>query len=347
MKACVLQKKKDLVYTEVQEPELKRPDEVKLKILRAGICGSDLHYYNEGGNGPSVVVRHPFILGHEAVGLVTEIGADVENVSVGDMAVVRPSRPCFDCELCRKGLHTYCSNLTHSGSAATMPHMDGLFAEQVVIHSSQAFPITNCSPQAAAFAEPLAVAINGVKRINRIVGKNILVMGAGPIGILCAAVAKRFGAAMVTVLDVRSQTLGTALAMGTDAAFNTLEHPEMAACWKENKGFFDHMIEASGNARALEDGMTMCAPESTCVQVGVFPPDKTPTGFGPFLSKGIRWKGVFRCFDEFATAAAMLQRGYIQPAPLLSAEFAAGDCTEALEAANGPGSIKVQLIFND
>ncbi len=347
MKACVLQKKQDILFTEVQEPGITRPDQVKLKILRAGICGSDMHYYNEGSNGPTCIVQHPFILGHEAVGVVTETGNAVTKVAKGDQAVVLPSHACYDCELCRKGLHTYCTHLTHSGSASTNPHTDGLFAEYVVVHESQAFAINGCSSRAAAFAEPLSVAINGVKRIDHIVGRNILIMGAGPIGILCAAVAKRFGAGTVTVLDVRSQTLDVALAMGADVALNMLEHPEQVAQWKENKGHFDHMIEASGNARALVDGMNMCLPESTCVQVGVFSPGKEPRDFGPFLTKGIKWKGVFRCFDEFATSADMLRRGYIQPEPLLTAAFTAEDCDKAMQSAGGADSIKVQLVFSE
>lgn len=346
MKACLLKEKQNLVFTDVDEPVLLGAEEVKLRIIRAGICGSDMHYFKEGCVGAAIVVKHPFILGHEAVGKICEIGGDVKNLAIGDLVVVRPSRPCFDCELCNNNMHTYCTNLTHSGSASTMPHTDGLFAEYSVIHRSQAIPAKNCSPKKAVFAEPLAVAINSVKRISSVVGKNILIMGAGPIGVLCATVAKHFGAKSVTVLDIRSQTLEAALQMGVDLALNSLECKDQIDLWKKKKGYFDHMIEASGSGNALAEGMSMCKPESTCVQVGVFPPNGQPQNLGPFLTKGIRWVGVFRCYEEFSTAINMLDLGYIDPQPLLSSEFLAKDCVSAMECAFHPSSIKVQLIFD-
>lgn len=346
MKACLLQEKLHLQFTDVTEPSALGKDEVKLKIIRAGICGSDMHYYKEGCVGSAIVVRQPFILGHEASGVIVEKGPEVSGLTLGDLVTVRPSRPCFNCSLCDSGLHTYCSNLTHSGSASTMPHTNGLFSEYAVIHQSQAIVANNCSPQDAAFAEPMAVAINSVKRINGLVGKNILIMGAGPIGILCATIAKHFGAATVTVLDIRSQSLETALQMGADVALNSRENPDQIAKWQENKGYFDHMVEASGNGVALAEGMTMCKPEGTCIQTGVFPPSGQPQNFGPFLTKGINWVGIFRCFNEFTTAISMLERGFIDPTPLLSAAFAAKDCVQAMKYALEPESIKVQLIFS-
>ena len=131
MKACVLHSKGDLRYEDIAEPSIGNSDEVKVKILAGGICGSDQHYFLEGGIGSAIVVREPIVLGHEGCGIVEEIGDNVSGIKVGDMVIIRPARPCFECEYCKKGQYSFCLNMRHLGSAATFPHVQGLFAEKV------------------------------------------------------------------------------------------------------------------------------------------------------------------------------------------------------------------------
>lgn len=227
MKACVLHKKGDLRYEDVPNPVIKSDDEVKVKVLAAGICGSDQHYFLEGGIGSAIVVREPLIIGHEGCGIVAEVGANVKDIKVGDMVVMRPARPCFHCDFCKVGQYTYCTNMQHLGSAALLPHTNGVFAEEVVVHKAQCKVVHNMKPEVAAFAEPLGIAYNGVHQAGDIIGKNVLVMGAGPIGCLCAAAAKTLGADKVTVVDIRSEPLQIAKTMGADVVCNSKEHPEM------------------------------------------------------------------------------------------------------------------------
>ncbi len=347
MKACVLHKIQDLRYEDYPDPQIKEPREVIVRMLRGGICGSDMHYYEEGGLGDAIRVREPLIIGHEGVGIVETVGPEVTKTKVGDMVVMRPARPCFKCDFCVKGQYTYCDDMQHLGSAARLPHATGLFADKVLVHEEQTCVVKNISPEVAAFAEPTAVAYNGVRSAGEIMGKNVLVMGAGPIGALTARAAKVLGAGSVTSVDVRNAPLEICLQMGVDRVVNSLEDPDQIERWKENKGYFDVMIECSGNAAAALQGMSMTKPMSVISQVGMFGLDKAPNNLGPFLTKGQTWQGVFRFYDEFAPAVAALENGWVNPLPLLSASYPAKDCVEAVKAALSPKTAKVQLVFNE
>lgn len=347
MKACVLHKIHDLRYEEYPDPVITDPREVIVQVLRGGICGSDMHYYEEGGIGTVIRVREPIIIGHEGIGRVAEVGRQVKSVKEGDLVVMRPARPCFECLFCKKGKYTYCEKMRHLGSAANLPHTNGLFADKVLLHEEQLRVVPGMKPEVGAFAEPLAVAYNGVRTLGELFGRKVLVMGAGPIGCLCAAAAKVLGADTVTVVDVRQAPLDVALTMGADEACNSKTDPDRIARWKEHRGAFDLMVEASGNGYALADGMAMTKPEGIVSQVGMYGSGHEPKDLGAFMTKGIQWRGVFRFYDEFGAAATALERGLIDPLPLLSASYPASQCVEAMKAALSPQTAKVQVVMRE
>lgn len=327
--------------------QISTADEVKIKMQNAGICGSDQHYYMHGQNGTAIVVREPLVIGHEGCGIVVETGANVKGIRAGDMVVLRPARPCFrdDCWYCRHHMYTYCENMRHMGSAATMPHVQGLFAEYVVAHQAQCRVVHDMAPEIAAFAEPMGIAYNGVHRAGNLIGKNVLVMGAGAIGCLCIAAAKTMGAERVTAIDIRPEVLEIAKTMGADEVCNSNEHPEQIAKWSEHKGFFDCCLEASGDGQACESAMRMVRPEGVISQVGMFAGGQEPKDLGAFATKGLRWNAVFRFYDEFGPAVNALQMGLINPLPLLSAKFPASEIRQAIETAVLPSTVKVQIYF--
>lgn len=348
MKACVLHSKGDLRYEDIVEPTIQNDDEVKVKIQNGGICGSDQHYYLDGGIGSAIVVREPIVIGHEGCGIVTEVGKNVTSLKVGDMVVLRPARPCFkpDCYYCSHHMYSYCENMRHLGSAATFPHVQGLFAEYVVVHKEQCRVVRNMKPEVGAFAEPLGVAFNGVHSLGDVIGKNVLVMGAGPIGILCASAAKTLGADRVTIMDIRDQPLDIALQMGADEAVNSKDHPEIIKQYSAHKGTFDCALEATGNGFAAMQTLAMVRPEGTVAQVGMFGTGHQPTDLAAFSGKGLRWHAVFRFYNEFGPAVNALESGAINPLPLLSAKFPASQCEEAMKAAVSPETCKVQVYFD-
>lgn len=345
MKACVLHKKGDIRFEDIQEPSIKNDNEVLVKVLAGGICGSDQHYYKEGGIGTAIVVREPIVIGHEGCGIVEKVGSNVANIKVGDMVILRPARPCFECEYCKKREYSFCMNMKHYGSAATFPHVQGLFAEKVIAHKAQCKVVKHMDPKIAAFAEPLGIAYNGVHVLGDIIGKNVLVMGAGPIGCLCAAAAKVLGAGSVTVVDIRDVPLDAAKKMGADVVCNSLTNKEQITKWCENKGYFDVAIEATGNAHACVDAMKMTKPLGVISQVGMFPLGGQPTDFGAFMTKGLKWISVFRFYDEFYPCVTALEQGLIDPTPLLSASYPASEIQQAMDAALSPETMKVQVYF--
>lgn len=345
MKACVLHGKGDIRCEEIAEPQLKDNNEVKVKILAGGICGSDQHYYAEGGIGTAIVVREPIVIGHEGCGIVEEVGSNVTGLKAGDMVIIRPARPCFECVYCKNHQYSFCLNMRHLGSAMTMPHVQGLFSEKIVVHKEQCRVVKEMKPEIAAFAEPLSVAYNGVHSLGDFIGKSVLVMGAGPIGCLAAAAAKTLGADRVTVVDIRNKPLEIAMQMGADEICNSKENPEQIEKWCENKGHFDCTIECTGNGFAATQAMKMTKPEGTVAQVGMFGSGHQPTDLGAFMTKGIKWVSVFRFYKEFGPAVNALESGIINPLPLLSASYPPEQVEEAMKAALSPETMKVQVRF--
>lgn len=347
MKAAILYGKGDLRYEDRPDPPPAGNGEITVRILRGGICGSDMHYFLEGGIGSAIRVREPIIIGHEGCGIVETVGNGVTTAKEGDMVAIRPARPCFSCMYCGKSMFTHCENMRHLGSAALLPHTAGLFCDKVLLHESQARVVKNADPAVMAFAEPLAVAYAGTRKLGDVVGKSVLVMGAGPIGALAGAACKTLGAGRVVVVDVRSAPLATALVLGADEAVNSAEDPNTIARWKEHKGCFDCMIEASGNKFAATDGMGMTRPEGVVAQVGSFPAGGAPDNFGPFTTKGLHWHASFRFYDEFGPAVSALERGLINPLPLLSASYPLAECVAAMESAASPKTAKVQVVISE
>ena len=215
MLACRIHAKDDLRIEPVATPDA-GPGEVLLHLGAGGICGSDLHYYYEGRNG-SFVVREPLIPGHEASATVAAIGSGVTRVKVGDKVAVSPSHACGKCDYCREGREHLCRNMRFLGSASLFPHVQGMFQEYFVMGERQCYPVAgDVTLGELAFAEPLAVALHGVNRGPALLGKSVLITGAGTIGCLTVLAARLAGATSITVSDVLDRPLAQARAVGAD-----------------------------------------------------------------------------------------------------------------------------------
>ncbi|MBI3367987.1 MAG: L-idonate 5-dehydrogenase, partial [Burkholderiales bacterium] len=243
--------------------------QVLVQIGFGGICGSDLHYFHQGGFG-SVRIKRPMILGHEVAGTVMAVAADVQRVKPGDRVAVNPSRPCGACVYCLEGLPNQCLDMRFYGSAMRDPHVEGAFRKLLVCDASQCETLAVGVPlQHAALAEPFSVALHGVSRAGPLLGKRVLVSGCGPIGVLAVAAARAHGAAEITAVDLTDETLVVARAMGADVSVNVAADPawvqRYAADGRTHKGSFDVMLECSGNERALRDGLETMRPRGVVV----------------------------------------------------------------------------------
>ncbi len=154
MRALICHAAKDLRIETTELPAM-GPDQVRVKVAFGGICGSDLHYYQHGGFG-TVRIKQPMALGHEISGVVDGLGANVKHLAVGQRIAISPSRPCSSCRFCQLGQQNHCLNMRFFGSAMPFPHIQGAFAEQLIIEGYQAHPIgAHLSLSEAALAEPL------------------------------------------------------------------------------------------------------------------------------------------------------------------------------------------------
>ncbi|GAA5618710.1 L-idonate 5-dehydrogenase [Brucella anthropi] len=326
------------------------PGEVLVAVEAGGICGSDLHYWLEGGIG-TIRVREPIILGHEASGRIKALGEGVTGLVPGQLVAMNPSQPCGTCSFCQQGLTRHCSAMRFKGSAMYLPHQQGMFRDRIVIAADQCFPVPNgIDPGAAACSEPLAVCLHAANRgeaiADSLVGKVVMVTGAGPIGALCVAVARQRGASEIIVTDIQDATLAVAARMGADHTVNIATDPTGLARWQEGKGKVDLVFECSAAAPAIGDAISCLRPLGTLVQVGVGGPTVLPLNV--MVGKEIQFVGSQRFDTEFAEAVRLIGSKAIDPRPIITATIPLTEALSAFQAATDrTRSVKVQISFAD
>ncbi|WP_188824950.1 L-idonate 5-dehydrogenase [Brucella endophytica] len=330
----------------VETQECPEPDagEVRLKMARGGICGSDLHYFQDGGFGP-VRVREPVISGHEASGFVEAVGPGVNGFRTGMLVAVNPSQPCGHCHYCSAGLPIHCLDMKFMGSAMRLPHEQGLFREYLVVPAIQCFPIDgDVSAAEAACAEPLAVCLHAVAQAGDLSGKNVLVTGAGPIGLLVVAAARHAGAGLITVTDIADAALSRGLAMGAGETVNVSGLDPLAR-YRKDKGTFDIVFECSAAGPALVSAFDAVKPRGTIVQVGVT--GEVPVPVNLLVGKEIVWRGSQRFHEEFAQAVELIGSRAIDVRPILSHTFPLDEALDAfLQAGDRTAACKVQIALS-
>jgi L-idonate 5-dehydrogenase len=325
MLACTIHAKEDLRVEAAETPEV-GPGMVLVRLGAGGICGSDLHYYFEGRNG-SFVIREPLVPGHEASGVVAAIGAGVARVKVGDKVAVSPSHACGRCEGCRQGREQLCSHMKFLGSASLFPHVQGMFQEFFVMGERQCYPVTaDVSLGELAFAEPLAVALHAVNRAGDLLGKSVLITGAGTIGCLTVMAARLAGATRVTVSDVLDRPLAKALEVGADRTIRADREPDAL-----REPQFDVAFEVSGNFSALKSCVASAKKGARIVQVGTLPHEPLPFVVNELMVKELDLCGAFRWGIEFDWAVGYLSSGRVDVRPLLTEQFPLKDAVKAFE----------------
>jgi L-idonate 5-dehydrogenase len=318
------------------------PGEVLLAMAAGGICGSDLHYFQDGGFGP-VRVREPIIAGHEASGFVEALGTGVVGLEPGQLVAVNPSQPCGRCAYCKAGQPIHCLEMRFMGSAMRLPHENGLFREKLVVPAIQCHPVgEDVSPGEAACAEPLAVCLHAVSQAGDLAGRKVLVTGAGPIGLLTVAAARHAGAEEIVVTDLTDAALARAPAMGATRTINVATAPDGLQPYQEGKGFFDVVFECSAAAPALRSAFAAIRPRGTIVQVGVTG-DMT-FALNALVGKEIVWRGSQRFHEEFAQAVSLIAARRIDVRPIISHRFPLNAVAEAFEEAGDRSrACKVQI----
>ena len=346
MRAARLHGAEDLRIDQVDAPAL-AADEVRVQVAAGGICGSDLSYYHKGRVG-DFALRQPLILGHEVAGEIVELGSHVDRLEIGMRVAIDPSRPCLTCPACRSGRSNLCRQMRFYGSAAVMPHIQGAFSDTVIARADQCHGLSpQLSWSMAALAEPLAVALHGIRRAGEVLGQNLLICGAGPIGCLLALAARKAGADHITITDLEDEPLAVARRLGVDETINVAHQGDRLEAYGANKGWFDLGLEATGAPTALASLLKAVRPGGRVVQIGMMPPGEIGVAANMLMAQEIDYVGAFRFHREFTDAVRALNDGRIDPTPIMSAELPLDRADDAFRlASDRRRAIKVHLRFS-
>jgi L-idonate 5-dehydrogenase len=348
MFAAICHGKKDLRVERVEDRAL-APDEVRVAVAFGGICGSDLHYYHRGAVG-DFAVREPMALGHEISGTVLEVGRDVSGLAPGTRAALDPSRACLTCRYCRAGRSNLCTNMFFLGSAGRFPHVQGGFAQHLVLRSDQIVPVAaGTDLLTLSVAEPLSVGLHAVNRAGSLLGKRVIVTGSGPIGLLTARAARWAGAVEVVATDVEDAPLAVARShMGVTRTINVATHAESMTEFEVEGGYFDVAFEASGSPAALGSIFKIIRRGGRIVQVGMMPPGTAPVPINVLQSREIELLGAFRAHDEFRLAVDLIVSGQIDVSAILSGTYPLSQAATALELAGDRAKVvKLHLALEE
>ncbi len=318
----------DAKQGEVREMPVPVPkdDEVILEVKAAGLCGTDAHIYAGEYFG-----QFPLVPGHEFAGVVSSVGKSVKRFHSGDRVTADPNIACGYCTFCQESMENFCENFQAVGVTR-----HGAFAQYVAVPQQNVFPIDDIPFEEAAFIEPLACVVYGQKRARPPLGANVLVVGAGAIGLLHVQLARMNGAASIAVLDTAPEPLTLAKSLGaTHCVENSSEGRELLG--KEFPQGFHMVIDCTGIPAVVESLLPWVRSGGTLLVFGVCPQDST-IAVNPYeiFRRDLTIIGSFALKKTFPEAISLLQAGVIDVKSLISrrltleavpdavADFAAG-----------------------
>lgn len=310
--------------------------DVLIDVSDVGICGSDVHWYEHGRMGDRIV-EEPLVLGHESAGWVVEIGRDVDSVAVGDEVAIEPGVPCRRCEYCRGGQYNLCRNVEFMATPGT----DGAFREYVAWPADFVHVLpSSVSTREGALCEPVSVGIQAVRRADVGVGDTVLVMGAGPIGILTMDVARAAGATNLVVVDIVPSKLDRAAKRGAELTIDAREVNVVETVRDEFGAGVDVAIEATGAPPAIEATLDTPQPDGTVVLIGLAPDETVPVDTFELVRRQIDVRGSYRFANTYPTAISLLAADEIDAAGTIDFEMPLDRIDNAFERATEPDVIK-------
>ncbi|WP_372962999.1 L-threonine 3-dehydrogenase [Mesotoga sp.] len=318
------------------------PHDVLVKVKRASICGTDVHIYN-WDKWSQERIRPPQIGGHEFTGEVVKTGKEVTSVSIGDSVVSETHIPCQKCLQCRTGKMHICKNMQILGV-----HRDGVFAEYVRVPEIVLWKVDpSILPEYASIMEPFGNAVH-TALVTDLTGKNVLITGAGPIGVMAVAVAKVAGAAQVIVSEIKEFRKDLARKMGADIVIDPSEEdlPSRVRALTEDNGA-DVLLEMSGNSTAFIQGLQSLTNGAVVSLLGVFPGELSFDINGLFTFKGLTMYGITgrKMFETWQVATQLLKNSRIDLSPVVTHILPADRFEEGFDVMMRGISGKVILEF--
>src|SRR5665213_3197649 len=341
MKALVLEEKLRLSIREISLPLIMGPRDVRIRIGRVGICGSDVHYYTHGRIGP-FVVDAPMVLGHEAAGTVVEVGQGVTHLRVGDRVCMEPGVPDPNSRASRLGMY----NIDPAVTFWATPPIHGVLTPYVVHPANFTFKLPdNVSFAEGAMVEPFAVGMQAATKARIKPGDVALVTGCGPIGIMIALAALAGGCSKVLISDVSAPKLKIAAQYAGVMSVNILEQKLEDVIAAQTDGWgVDVLFEASGSPRVYPTMFDLVRPGGAAVIVGL-PVAPVEFNVAAAVINELRIETVFRYANVYDRAIDLIASGKVNLKPLITETFAFDDSIKAFErAAEGrPTDVKLQI----
>lgn len=328
MKAAVISGIGTVEVTQVDDPVPGRR-EVVVDVAACGLCGTDLHIL-QGEFAPTL----PVVPGHEFAGVIAEVGADVTELAIGDRVAVDPSLYCYECHYCRLGKNNMCERWAAIGVTTA-----GGAAEYAVA------PVANCvklpdhvRTEDAALIEPLSCAVRGYDVLASQLGAHVLIYGSGTMGLMMLQLAKRVGAAGVDIVDLNPERLKTAQLLGVSGSAATPDEFDRPRGW-------ELVIDATGNAKAIQDGLGRVGKGGTFLQFGVS--DYAARAMiEPYkiYHQEITITGSMAVLHSFERAAELFATGILDPDVFISDRLSLDSYAAALEQFAAGKGRKIEVI---
>ncbi len=341
MKALVKAKAEPGIWLEdVARPEI-GPNDVLVRIRKTAICGTDVHIFN-WDEWSQATIPVPMTVGHEFIGEVAELGSEVQGLKKGDRVSGEGHITCGHCRNCRAGRRHLCRNTIGVGVNRT-----GCFAEYLSIPAVNVFVLPPDIPDdVGAILDPLGNAAHTALSFD-MVGEDVLITGAGPIGILAAAIARHVGARYVVVSDVNDYRLNLARKMGASRVVNVAR--DKIETVMEDLGMtegFDVGLEMSGNPTAVGDLLRTMNHGGRVAVLGIVP-EAVPINWNDMIFKGLTLKGIYgrEMFETWYKMTTMLQSG-LNVAPIITHRFHVDDFAEGFAAMRSGNAGKVILDWD-
>ncbi|BCS14890.1 hypothetical protein ALUC_70123A [Aspergillus luchuensis] len=324
-RALVLHPGGTFTYSEREIPTIESDRDVLVRVVATGLCGSDIHYWQHGKLGRYEVTQ-PLVLGHESSGVIVATGSNVDGLKVNDRVALEPGISCNVCSYCRSGRYNLCTSMQF----AATPPVNGTLCTYYRVPAQCCYKLPDTiSFRDGALVEPLSVAVHACRLGGDMQNRSVVVFGAGPVGLLCCAVAAAFGASTVVAVDVVEERLECAPRYGATHTYrmqtaqnegDSSNEAQIRALAGVPEGV-DVVLDASGAEACLACGIGILASGGTFVQVGLGKPTVAfPVGM--VCDKEIAFKGSFRYGPgDYKLAIGLLSSGRVRVDGLVTHEF--------------------------
>ncbi|PSR22699.1 MAG: NAD(P)-dependent alcohol dehydrogenase [Sulfobacillus acidophilus] len=329
LKAAVLHHPHDLRIDDRPVPTNPGPRDVVVAIRAVGLCGSEVHYYEEGRIGEHVL-NAPMVIGHELGGVIAEVGSEVDPGRVGEVVALEPGIPCGQCLYCKRGDYNFCPDIRFFAT----PPIDGALQERVIHPDRWTFPAYDLTPAQAALAEPLSVGVYAARTVNIAADDTVLVIGAGAVGLL-TALACISRNATVTVAEINESRISAGQKMELNVTTPALVKNDT----------FSVVMECSGSAEGIQLAHKCVSPHGHIALIGLGSETAMQLDGLRLSQAGITVHGIFRYAHTFPEAIDILRKYRARLKPLLEFTIPMQALPELMQSHEYLAHVKTMVVL--